>query len=123
MSSGEVVGTISTTICAPADCSKAASLASSAARWASFSVPVWSMTCAVSAGTGSTSCAQAGASAAHSQAASSKRSAHIGGPGFNGSGAHHLDAAGAAGAALSKLTLGGALIWASFCTVKLGLTP
>ncbi len=59
MSSGCVLGTISTTICGPEACSKAASLASSAARCAASSVPVWSMTRAVSAGTGSTSCAQA----------------------------------------------------------------
>ena len=64
---------------APLACSKAASLASSALRCAASSVPVWSMTRAVSAGTGSTSCAQASASAAHSQAASSSRSARIGG--------------------------------------------
>jgi hypothetical protein len=34
----------------------------------------------------------------------------------------HFDAAGAGVAGLSKLTAGGVLIWASFCTVKLGLT-
>src|SRR3990167_7214850 len=57
MSSGAVVGTISTTTCAPRACSKAASLASSAWRCAASSVPVLSITRAVRAGTGSTSCA------------------------------------------------------------------
>ena len=47
MSSGCVVGTISTTICEPFCCSKAASLASSAWRCAASSVPVWSITRAV----------------------------------------------------------------------------
>jgi hypothetical protein len=54
MSSGCVVGTISTTIWLPFCCSKAASLASSAWRCAASSVPVWSITRASSGGTGST---------------------------------------------------------------------
>ena len=55
MSSGAVVGTTSTTTCAPLSCSSAASLASSVAFWASSSVPEVSTTRAVSGGTG-TSC-------------------------------------------------------------------
>ncbi len=62
----------------------------------------------------------AGAAAAHSQAASSSRSVCIDGPGSQR--AHHFDAAAAGAAGLSKFTAGGALIAASFCTVKFGLT-
>ena len=122
MSSGCVVGTISTTICGPAACSKAASLASSAARCAASSVPVWSMTRAVSAGTGSTSCAQAGAVASSGPAARRQAAAAARASAAGSSGAHHFDAAAAGAAALSKFTLGGALIAASFCTVKFGFT-
>ena len=81
MSSGWVVGTISTTTCAPRDCSKAVSLASSAAFCAAVRVPVLSITCAVSGGTGCTPCAQAATLAKGSQTASNsackkKRDSH-----------------------------------------------
>ncbi len=78
MSSGALLGTSSTTICVPLDCSKAASFASSASRCEASRVPVWSMTRAVSAGTGNTSCAEAGHPSASSQQASISRSMRIG---------------------------------------------
>ena len=79
-------------------------------------LPVWSITRADSAGTGSTSCARSAGAARHSSNASRRSSI--------GMAAAYLDAEGAAGVAgLSKLTLGGALISASLATVKLGLTP
>src|SRR5450755_2622979 len=59
MSSGAVVGTISTTTFAPCWVSIASSLPESAAACAAVSVPVWSMTRALDGGTGSTSCATA----------------------------------------------------------------
>ncbi len=116
MSSGAVLLTSSSTICGPEAASKAASLDSSAARWLSASVPVWSITRADSAGTGCTSCAGASVAPSRAHRTSSQRIAAV--KGF------YLEAAaaGAAGAGLSKLTVGGTLIAASFCTVKLGLT-
>src|SRR6185369_8363415 len=59
MSSGWVVATIRKAICVPLVCSKAASLSSSPLSWIASSVPVWSMTCADSGGTGSRFCANA----------------------------------------------------------------
>ena len=59
MSSGAVVGTISTTTCDPFAVSSAASFSSSAAFWPASRVPVASITCATSAGTGCTACAWA----------------------------------------------------------------
>ena len=57
MSSGAVVGTISTTSCEPLSFSSAASLASSAAISSGFKVPEVSITRAVNGGTGCTCCA------------------------------------------------------------------
>jgi hypothetical protein len=114
MSSGWVLGTMRITTCAPRLCSNAVSLASSASRCAAVSVPVPSITCAVSAGTGCTPpCAQA---ASGSQAASNRPIA---------SRAPKLDVMKAAGCRiyfLLKSTTGGVEICASFCTEKLGLT-
>ena len=110
MSSGAVVGTISTTICEPLRCSKAASLVSRPERCAASSVPVWSITRAVSVGIGSGPCASAGrpahARAAMKIAASARRI--------------RAAAIGAASYFLGvlKSTVGGVEIWASFCTEK-----
>src|SRR3989338_10119900 len=52
MSSGAVVGTISTTTCAPRVCSSVCSCVSNAALSEALRVPVWSMTGPVSTGTG-----------------------------------------------------------------------
>src|SRR6266568_5112148 len=46
-------------ICVPLVCSNAASLSSRPLSWIASSVPVWSMTCADSAGTGCRFCASA----------------------------------------------------------------
>src|SRR6185369_6684991 len=59
MSSGWVVATIRNAICVPLVCSKAVSLSSRPLSWIASSVPVWSMTCADSGGTGSRFCASA----------------------------------------------------------------
>ena len=108
MSSGAVAGTISTTTWAPCCCSMAASCASRAWRWLLLSVPVWSMTWAVRAGT-ARSAACAWALAGKALAAIKKRAAS----------ACHQRAK--AIFYFEKSTAGGALICASFCTVKLGL--
>src|SRR4051812_11689848 len=52
---------MSTATWVPFDCSKAVSLSSRPFSWIASSVPVWSMTCAVSGGTGRTPCAKANA--------------------------------------------------------------
>ena len=59
MSSGCVVGTISTTICGPASASKAASLAIRFCDSTAVSVPVWSMTRSDSGGTATSGWARA----------------------------------------------------------------
>src|SRR6476661_7852756 len=68
MPSGAVLGTSSIAICVPLVLSKAASFCSRPVRWMSSSVPVWSMTCAVSAGTGNRSWARANGPATRAQA-------------------------------------------------------
>ncbi len=60
MSSGAVVGTISSTTCEPFLASSAANLSVNAVTWVASSVPVWSMTRPLNAGTGNTPCAWAG---------------------------------------------------------------
>lgn len=105
MSSGAVVGTISTTTCEPCCCSMAASCVSSDWRCASLSVAVWSITRAVSAGTARSGWAAAGRAPATTRkiaASACQTSAR---------GIFYLE----------KSTAGGVLICASFCTVKLGL--
>ncbi|MEI2624344.1 MAG: hypothetical protein V9G23_10975 [Giesbergeria sp.] len=53
MSSGAVLGTMSTTSCEPSFCSISAKRCSMAPRWDASSVPVWSITRADNAGTAS----------------------------------------------------------------------
>ena len=117
MSSGCVVGTISTTICGPALASNAANLATRRALSAADNVPVWSITRSLSGGTGSRSWAHAVAPRkdSRSSSASCRRRSMATRPAY-------FEAAGAAGAALSKLTEGGTLIWASLATAKFSLT-
>jgi len=119
MSSGWVVGTISTTTWLPRSRSKAASLSSSACRWAAVSVPVWSMTRAVNGGTGT--CANAGnvnQTSTRQTQAIQRRSI---------TDAVAIDQKLRIGCKpiiaylLLKSTLGGALMAASSATLKLGL--
>ncbi len=109
MSSGCVVGTISTTICGPASASKAASLAIRFCDSTAVSVPVRSMTRSDSGGTATSGCAAApSAAAARSSSSQSCRNMRMV--------VSYLDAG------FSKLTAGGVEICASLATVKLGLT-
>src|SRR3990167_8403940 len=82
MSSGCVLGTISTTSCEPRLPSSAASLALIASVCCGVSVPVWSITRPDSGGTSSTSCACTSAASASSAAASRKRHRRITGSGL-----------------------------------------
>ncbi|CAM3901085.1 hypothetical protein DETS111669_31610 [Delftia tsuruhatensis] len=109
MSSGAVVATISTTTCEPDFCSMLRSLSSMARASSGDSVPVWSMSRAVSGGTGCGACASAlpgSNNAARSRAQSMRQS-----------GARDVVTV----YLLPKSTVGGREISASFCTLKVGL--
>ena len=103
MSSGAVLGTISTTTCEPRRVSSASSRADSACSCAASSVAVWSITRPASGGTGRTSCAPASVASVSSSSAPNRVSQSV----MSGL-QHHLEAG------LSKLTVGGTEIWASF---------
>src|SRR5204862_7844682 len=77
MSSGCVVGTISTTIWLPVCCSTAASFCDKASRCAELNVAVWSITRPLSGGTGSTYCATATAGAKTSHASSAHHETRV----------------------------------------------
>ena len=123
MSSGCVLGTISTCNWLPLRCCSASACCSSCCFCVASSVPVVSTTGESSAGMAASDCAQAGAatSSRHNASARSMTAmavAQLSGVGAGGG----VGACGAAGGGVPKSTAGASEIAASFSTVKFGFS-